>query len=281
MSLDSAMTRFPLGCSTAVFRPEPVCERHFRSFAEAGVNIIELTCVHKYIEFHDAQVVERVIDWIRQCGLTAYSVHAPFYDGVDLSATDDGARRASINEVGVALEIAVRLGSKVLVVHSAPEVKVPRDRPARLAAVKESLSELSRQCGKRGIKLAIEFLPRLCLGNSLDEMLQIIAPLNPDNAGVCLDVNHANFRDDLLDVTRGLGERIASLHVSDNDGIDERHWPPFKGVIDWHAFARALERTPFEGPFMYEVYFQDEDAPAVADRFRILRETYQRIWLCE
>jgi len=272
--------RFPLGCSTVVFRPEPVCEGHFRAFAEAGIEFIELTCVHKYVDFHDRRLVNRVVQSIADCELTAYSVHAPFYDGVDLSSIDEEGRRSSVEEVCLALDIAARLGARVLVVHCAPEVKDAGERQARLGAVGRSLAELAERCAKHDIRLAAELLPRYCLGNCLDEMLRIVEPLDPQVVGVCLDVNHANLRDDLAQATRRLGARIASLHISDNDGVDERHWPPFKGVIDWKLFADALRATPFRGPFMYEVCFQDDDAPPYAQRFEILRDRYRRVWSC-
>jgi sugar phosphate isomerase/epimerase len=49
-----------------------------------------------------------------------------------------------------------------------------------------------------------------------------------------------------------LGDRLLTLHISDNDGIDERHWLPGQGIINWPGFIRALESSNYAGAFVYE-----------------------------
>ncbi|MBT5711916.1 hypothetical protein HOI71_12795 [Candidatus Poribacteria bacterium] len=56
-------------------------------------------------------------------------------------------------------------------------------------------------------------------------------------------------------VVRSLADRLITLHVSDYNGIDERHWLPFRGVVDWAAFANALADVEFRGAFVYETRF--------------------------
>jgi sugar phosphate isomerase/epimerase len=52
-----------------------------------------------------------------------------------------------------------------------------------------------------------------------------------------------------------LGARLLTLHCSDNDGVDERHWLPGdqRGVVDWDAFFRGLAAVCYRGPFVYEL----------------------------
>ena len=40
-----------------------------------------------------------------------------------------------------------------------------------------------------------------------------------------------------------------TLHVSDFDGVDERHWMPGKGIVDWNDVIAALVEVGYEGPF--------------------------------
>ena len=51
-----------------------------------------------------------------------------------------------------------------------------------------------------------------------------------------------------------VGSRITTLHISDYDGIDERHWLPGveKGVINWNNVVDSLVSIGYEGPFMFE-----------------------------
>lgn len=56
------------------------------------------------------------------------------------------------------------------------------------------------------------------------------------------------------------------LHISDNDGRKEKHWLPFKGLIDWPAFMTALKQVGCNGPLIYETAGKGKPvADAVAD----------------
>ena len=47
-------------------------------------------------------------------------------------------------------------------------------------------------------------------------------------------------------------QRITALHISDYDGIDEKHWPPGKGIIDWNLVLESLQSAGYSGPFLLE-----------------------------
>ena len=49
------------------------------------------------------------------------------------------------------------------------------------------------------------------------------------------------------------GIKIASLHISDFDGIDERHRLPGEGINKWNELFAILEKVGYSGPMMYEV----------------------------
>ena len=46
---------------------------------------------------------------------------------------------------------------------------------------------------------------------------------------------------------------IGTIHASDYDRKDERHWLPGEGVIDWPDFLRRLQASGYKGVFMHEV----------------------------
>ena len=37
------------------------------------------------------------------------------------------------------------------------------------------------------------------------------------------------------------------------DGVDERHWMPGKGIVDWNDVIAALVEVGYEGPFTFEL----------------------------
>ena len=126
--------------------------------------------------------------------------------------------------------------------------------------------------GGDGVVVAVECLPRTCLCHTAEESLRLLDGLDERLFGVCLDVNHSNLREDVVRAARAYGRRIASTHISDNDGLDERHWLPGKGIIPWRDWVAALAGGGYRGPLIYEVGgkafggIPDEERPAAVAR---------------
>ncbi|MQY78678.1 MAG: hypothetical protein GH151_05700 [Bacteroidetes bacterium] len=49
-----------------------------------------------------------------------------------------------------------------------------------------------------------------------------------------------------------VGNLIVTVHMSDYDGIDERHWLPGDGIINWTNVISELVKNEYQGPFMFE-----------------------------
>ena len=67
----------------------------------------------------------------------------------------------------------------------------------------------------------------------------------------CFDTNHL-LQEDPLVFIEALKEKIVTLHVSDYDFINERHWLPGDGLLDWKAVMKKLDEIGYRGVFMYE-----------------------------
>jgi hypothetical protein len=52
-----------------------------------------------------------------------------------------------------------------------------------------------------------------------------------------------------------------TLHVSDYDGVDERHWMAEEGIIDWKAVVAALRQANYQGPFLFETNKHKDGTP--------------------
>jgi sugar phosphate isomerase/epimerase len=139
-----------------------------------------------------------------------------------------------------------------VVVHGSSEPIADNDRIQRIARCKSSLDILYKKAKSSGVKLAVELLPRTCLGNTADELQLLLDDAPIEYVGFCLDVNHPKDYKQIPNIVRQLNERIITLHISDYDGIDEKHWMPFKGLIEWGAFANALSEIKYSGAFIYE-----------------------------
>ena len=49
------------------------------------------------------------------------------------------------------------------------------------------------------------------------------------------------------------GDKIVTVHVSDYDFINERHWLPGEGKADFYAMLAALDEVGYKGPWLYEI----------------------------
>ncbi len=212
---------------------------------------------------------------LARAGVEPRTVHAAFGGSLDISSPDPSARSAGIRAVGVALDLAVRMGAHIVVVHPSSEPIADNARDARMNQSKRSIETIADMVRGAGCQLAIELLPRTCLGRSAAELLELLEGVDAATAGVCLDTNHLMDRfASLPDVVRSLGPRLLALHCSDYDGVDEQHWPPLRGVINWPAFLAALSAVRFSGPFHYEATLTGQSA---AERLAFLEANYAQV----
>lgn len=203
-----------------------------------------------------------------------WSAHAPYGMYMDPSSSDPGARKGATEADIETVEVAARLGAKVVVVHPGVNIESSADRATRLRWVVEALGPVADFAGERGLCLAVEPLPQDEVGNTLDEVLWIVDGINRPNVGVNFDVNHLFPPERIPDLIRQAGELIVSVHISDQDGV-ERHWLPFAGMVDWRAVLAALIEVGYTGPLVYETHI--EEAKNCDEVGRAVLANYQRL----
>ncbi len=247
-----AMSRNPLGVSTCVFRAFSLSDlEHLR---RQGIRQIELS-TNCYERLQDPAGFRELAAALAGAGIAVNSIHVPFYqDGfVTIADPDPRTRQLAMDMARLCLERLETLGGRCLVIHPSGEPIADGERAGRLALCVESLRALLGEAGAAPARIAVECLPRTCLANKAGELLAILDTVGEGALGVCVDVNHANLYEDAVEATRRYGARILTLHISDNDGLDERHWLPGQGIIPWREWLAALVATGYAGPLMYEV----------------------------
>ena len=203
------------------------------------------------------------------------SIHARHGGHCNFSTLDNDSFQKAVATVSSSIDLAVELDAPMIVVHLSIDPIVPEERSQRLEQVRKALYQIGARCEQVSKKVAVEFLPRSSLGNTVDELFSVLNGLSDEIFGVCLDVNH--FMDRYKDIStevRRLKKRLISLHISDYDGIDEKHWLPGKGVVDWPAFMAALRDVDYSGPFNYECSLEGDTLP---DRIKVLEDNFD--WL--
>jgi sugar phosphate isomerase/epimerase len=108
------------------------------------------------------------------------------------------------------------------IAHSSAEPITDDERLQRIQQTVVSLNKIKSFAAEKKVIVAVETLPRSCVGNTADELVEIISQVNSPYVGICLDVNHMMDQYATLpDVVRQFGDNLITLHLSDYDGIDE------------------------------------------------------------
>ncbi len=199
------------------------------------------------------------LEMLRARGKQAQSYHLPFGPEIDPSLVDEAARKAAVEKLIPYLADAASFGCEYVVLHASDGTIPPETRSARIAAARKSLAELAEPLRQQKLKLAVELLPYDCIGNTPQELLELLEGLPEDLFGVCIDFNHGVGKPTTAaENVRLLRGRILGVHISDNDGNFERHWMPGAGVVDFEEVAAALREIGYQGVYNYEAAIPGE-----------------------
>ena len=248
--------------------------------AEAGFKETELNGRETRLDPNDPSYdVKSVLRALRENGMKAPTCHAPFGPQMDLGSEDASFRKAGLDSLRSLLEPCAMLGVETVVVHPnfAPQGQTDEAAEASKARIRESMATAVDFARPYGLRLAFENM--LSVGRSqpcgsMSQLAALVAGL-PGNAGLCLDTGHA-FANGLNPAAEvhAAGDRLIALHVHDNDGERDRHWPPGRGGVDWPAFLDALRKTKFSGAWTLEVLARDEDAAAILEETKSVAEEW-------
>ncbi|MBO5786687.1 MAG: sugar phosphate isomerase/epimerase [Clostridia bacterium] len=198
------------------------------------------------------------IDWesvgknARESGIELWSYHLPFGDSVDISANEAERRARAVDKNKSLIKKACGIGIKRFIIHPSYEPICDDERESRMINARKSLKELAEYAEPFGAVICVEDLPRSCLGHDVAEMKRLVSA--DERLRVCFDVNHllAVYKDTHRDFVEALGEKIITVHLSDYDFVDEKHYFCGNGDINWDELIGLLEGIGYCGPFLYE-----------------------------
>lgn len=226
---------------------KPLCRELFAEYRAAGVDCIEISegySAQDSISFPDLK------NWSEEYGVEIWSYHLPFAPFGILEPSVKELAPKTVSYFGEIMGRASEIGIGKFIVHPSGEPIDPSDRTMRIEVAKESLCSLAEIAKGYGVTVAVENLPRTCLGKDSSEMLELVS-VHPQ-LGVCFDTNHL-LGEDFETFINKVGKRIVTTHISDYDFVDERHWMPGEGRLDWQSLYSALNRAGYSGAWMYEL----------------------------
>lgn len=237
---------YKIGLSSSGF---PLTEEVFHGLQQAGISAIELS---KTVEIYEALNYRELKALSQKYNIDLWSLHLPFhpFTEIDPSSPDDGIRNHTTAYFTELIQKGSDIGIDKFVIHASGEPISDQERPERLKYAMQSLDILAEAAARNGSLLAVEDLPRTCLGNTAAEIRQLISA--NDRLRVCFDTNHL-LSDNNINFMEQLGDKIITVHISDYDFVNERHWLPGEGSLDWNAMYTKFKEIGYSGIWMYEI----------------------------
>ncbi|MBO5008134.1 MAG: sugar phosphate isomerase/epimerase [Clostridia bacterium] len=226
-------------------------EDMFRMYNQSAITAVEISPKDDGYDAVNYKAIKRYAD---QYNIKLWSFHLPFWPFSEIDLSNKDICKGTLEYFEELIKKASAIGIDKFTVHPSGEpIEVPEERIERMKCSRESLAKLAHIAKKYDAVIAVEDLPRSCLGNCSGEIMELIS--DSDDLMVCLDTNHLLFENP-ADFIRKVGSRIITTHISDCDLINERHWLPGEGKLDWQAILQALKDIDYKGPWLYEIGFK-------------------------
>jgi len=206
---------------------------------------------------------KELINETLKSGLIIENIHVPFIMANDIWSEDVNKRNSIVSQYKEWIKDCLYYDIPMMVMHISRGYKISEPNEHGLQSIKELVNEAE----KLNIKIAIENTRN----NNLLEYL--IEKVKSDNLGICYDTSHAQlFGDKDFNLLDKYKNKIFCFHISDNDGIEDKHWNIGMGIIKWEKF---IEKFPlnYEGIMSLEVFPKYTDE--LEDHF--LKKAYESI----
>jgi sugar phosphate isomerase/epimerase len=172
-------------------------------------------------------------------------------DGYSLDSADVGVRRATLDALRQQVADASRLGAT-----RAYLVPGMRNDAMSLTYFAEGCCLLADYAAGRVVRLCVEHVPGRALA-AAGQTLAWLEDVGHANLGLLLDVGHCLISEEAAaDVARQAGSRLAYLHLDDNDGVSDLHWPLLKGRLTRKTLedlAATLRDVAYRGGMALEL----------------------------
>ncbi len=225
-------------------------DESFAGLAESGIKNVEISPKYDEYPLLDYKELKRLSD---THGVNIWSYHLPFstVNEFDIASMNEELRKKSVDYWCECIKKATDIGIDKFVAHPSSEPKSEGEaREEEIKRSMQSLSYLAEVADRCGAIIAVEDLPRSCLCNTADEILRIISA--DERLRICFDTNHllGDTNENFLKKCAG---KIATVHISDYDFVNERHWLCGEGKIDWQNVYKGLVDSGYKGVWLYEI----------------------------
>ncbi len=222
-------------------------EDRLKMIKEAGFDNVMLWWEDEdYPYFRDKKTF---VSLAKEFGLGVDNIHLPYEDCNLLWSDKTSEREAHVNEVIKYLEGCKSSGAEKVVLHTN----------------RSSLSDVDYKNGYKSFDKIINFAEDIKIKVAVENTRKfnytefILNEFNSKYLGFCYDSSHdfidGESKGEILNKWKN---RLFCVHLSDNDGTDDKHWLPRKGIVDFKSIVSTIKTTSCDSLSM-EVYPSEEE----------------------
>mgnify|MGYP000951471568 CR=1 FL=1 len=200
---------------------------------------------------------------VRDEGLILENIHVPFNNSDDMWSDSKTSRDAFVARHLEWMEDCAKFDIPLMVMHV-----TDGDRPP-------APNKYGVECMMRLVKEAEELKVKIAVENTIrgDSVEFLLSEIESPYLGLCYDSSHSGLKNQnyLLEAFK---ERLFATHISDNDGLYDRHWLPGNGIIDWNKIGEFFPKN-YRGYLTLETRPTDGEAKQGPESF--LEKAYEKI----
>lgn len=219
-------------------------------YARKGLTLAEYIDYIKNLGFDSVFAMQRptpvlveAAELLAKAGMCFETVHAPFREANDIWLEGEaGDRWLEVLLGGV--DACTVVGAPISVVHLSSGQKPPCINELGRAR----LTKLVDYAASKNVSIAFENTRKIgMLGWALEEFEEA------ENVGFCLDTGHEACFTPGKELLPVFGDRLICTHIHDNNMLQDQHYIPFEGQIDFERVMSQIKKCGYEGSLMLEV----------------------------
>ncbi len=255
-------------------------EKGIEAAAKAGFDALDLNlCLlmdnSEMSEENYAGTAAMLKDTAEKNGIYFNQAHAPYPAYIE---GDEEYNTKIFPQLVRAIRIAGIIGASQIIVHPTEIYKEPEQMKFNVDFYKR----LIPYCKEAGVKIGIEnmwgwadnytrIVPNVC--STGRELAMYYDELDPEYFTVCLDIGHTVLTGQQpQEAIIEIGPRLGALHIHDNNGIDDLHDIPYRGILDWEKITKALSEVKYSGDFTYEVNIANTEFGGYAENPELMHK---------
>lgn len=258
MNIKQIREIFPLGLTSVAMPHDDFSSLPL--FTKHNISLMEVTPLvpdNKEWAAGDPDSTKKFLSLCDSNKIKPNSVHCFFFSnlGYDVADKNPDIRKKALESNMVLFQGAKDIGARYVVTHLFGWNVTDRSEDETMFLAKKAVLAFLPEAERTGVKIAIENMN----GNwTVKHINQLIDEINHPLLGICFDTGHAAIYSDVGIELKLCGNQLLGLHIHDNHFLEDDHFPPFRGKIDWKAFTSALVSIGYKGPLIFESYIPEK-----------------------